>query len=187
MLISRHREKLLNALVFFAENTRKFGKTKAIKLLFLLDFEHFRQTGRTVTGLRYQAWEKGPVPVTVYEEVDFPHPDFQAHIGVTPKKIENGWIFCEITAKLPFDGSFFSPRELRIMRSLTQRFHGHNSQQMIDVSHEAFDGAWKKIFNPESTGTEIPFDLALAKEPADIQDAIRERAAEHDAILAMFR
>ncbi|MBV5275047.1 MAG: DUF4065 domain-containing protein [Lamprocystis purpurea] len=29
----------------------------------MLDFEDFRQTGRSVTGLDYQVWKFGPVPV----------------------------------------------------------------------------------------------------------------------------
>jgi len=62
MLISRDREKLVNAIVFFAGNTRYCGKTKLFKLLYLLDFHHFRETGRSVTGLEYRAWKHGPVP-----------------------------------------------------------------------------------------------------------------------------
>ena len=48
MLISRDREKLVNAIVFFADNTRYCGKTKLFKLLYLLDLHHFRETGRSV-------------------------------------------------------------------------------------------------------------------------------------------
>ena len=49
MLVSRSRDKLINAILFFAERTRALGKIKLFKLLYLLDFEHFRKTGRPVT------------------------------------------------------------------------------------------------------------------------------------------
>jgi hypothetical protein len=43
MLVSREREKLCQAIVFFAQNTQKLGKTKLFKLLYFLrrppDFE----------------------------------------------------------------------------------------------------------------------------------------------------
>jgi hypothetical protein len=55
MLITYERNKLINAIVYFAQNTQHLGKTKLFKLLYLLDFEHFRQTGRSVTGLDYYA------------------------------------------------------------------------------------------------------------------------------------
>jgi Antitoxin SocA-like, Panacea domain len=63
MLISRNREKLINVVVYFASNTRHCGKVKLFKLLYLLDFTHFRETGRSVTGLDYRAWKMGPVPL----------------------------------------------------------------------------------------------------------------------------
>lgn len=37
MLITHEREKLINAILFFAEHTAHFGKTKLFKLLYLLD------------------------------------------------------------------------------------------------------------------------------------------------------
>ena len=55
MLVSRSRDKLINSILFFAEHTRALGKIKLFKLLYLLDFEHFRKTGRPVTGMEYRA------------------------------------------------------------------------------------------------------------------------------------
>lgn len=55
MFVSSTREKLINAIVFFAANTRHCGKVKLFKLLYLLDFAHFRETGRSVTGLGTRA------------------------------------------------------------------------------------------------------------------------------------
>ena len=81
MLISHEREKLVNAILFFAHATKHLGKIKLFKLLYLLDFEHFRQTGRSVTGLDYQAWKFGPVPVEVMQEWDAPEPDLEAAIS----------------------------------------------------------------------------------------------------------
>jgi hypothetical protein len=51
VLISRSRQKLIQTAVFFASNTQGCGKVKLFKLIYLLDFAHFRETGRSVTGL----------------------------------------------------------------------------------------------------------------------------------------
>src|SRR4029077_2080417 len=40
----------------------------AHELLHFLGFEHFRQTGRTVTGSLYSAWPMGPVPDDLWHE-----------------------------------------------------------------------------------------------------------------------
>ena len=45
MPIYHHREKLLNAIVYFANHTKSCGKTKLYKLLYYLDFTHFKETG----------------------------------------------------------------------------------------------------------------------------------------------
>lgn len=52
-------EKLINAIIYFCTNTQVCMKTKLFKLLYLLDFEHFKVTGKSVTGLEYKAWKLG--------------------------------------------------------------------------------------------------------------------------------
>ena len=87
MLISRNREKLINAIVYFAANTQHCGKVKLFKLLYLLDFAHFRETGRGVTGLDYRAWKMGPVPLDLMQEWDQLEPDMARAIDIVPEKV----------------------------------------------------------------------------------------------------
>ena len=53
---------MLNAIIYMANNTMFCGKTKLLKLLYFLDFKHFNQTAKSVTGLDYFSLEKGTVP-----------------------------------------------------------------------------------------------------------------------------
>src|SRR5690606_9485166 len=84
---SRSREKLIEANLFFAKHTKYCGKLKLFKLLYLLDFRHFKETGRSVTGLEYQAWEKGPVPRDLYDEWLFPEEDFSRAVSVVEERV----------------------------------------------------------------------------------------------------
>src|SRR5260370_37737235 len=86
MLISRNREKLINAVVYFAANTRHCGKVKLFKLLYLLDFTHFRETGRSVTGLVYHAWRMGPVPLSLMQEWDQLESDIADAIAIVRER-----------------------------------------------------------------------------------------------------
>jgi uncharacterized phage-associated protein len=72
MLVEHSREKLINSIIYFLKNTKNCGKTKLFKLLYYLDFMHFRETGRSVTGLDYYAWDFGPVPKKLYDEINNP-------------------------------------------------------------------------------------------------------------------
>ena len=67
------REKLLEALAYFGERVRNAGWIKLFKLVYYLDLVHLRQTGRTVTGLRYEAWPRGPVAPTLWRELKNPN------------------------------------------------------------------------------------------------------------------
>src|SRR5262245_53794223 len=68
-LNNTYRAKLLNAILFFVKKVKFPSKVKIFKLLFFLDFEHFKQTGRSVTNLDYYAWDFGPVPKDFFIEL----------------------------------------------------------------------------------------------------------------------
>src|SRR5580693_8882535 len=69
MIVSRDREKLVNAIVYFLRETNHCHTLKLFKLLNFADFEHFRQTGRTIFNLDYRALPMGPVPTELYDEL----------------------------------------------------------------------------------------------------------------------
>lgn len=85
-----YRTKLLNALLFFAKETKFANTTKISKLLYLLDFTHFKQTGYPSIGLRYYASPKGAVPKDFWLEIkDGNVPDdFKDKLSLVMKKDE---------------------------------------------------------------------------------------------------
>lgn len=160
MLIDRSRQKMLEAIIFFARNTKDCGKTKLIKLLYLLDFEHFRETGRSVTGLDYYAWKMGPVPIQLYNELEDPKEDFRASIGLTcKKKIDYPTLMVE--PKRDFDASVFSRRELKVMERLASEHHAKTAAEMVEVTHGE-NHAWARIWREgEGNNALIPYEVAL--------------------------
>jgi uncharacterized phage-associated protein len=182
MLISRDRQKLVNAIVYFASHTRFCGKVKLFKLLYLLDFAHFRETGRSVTGLDYLAWKMGPVPLDLAQEWDELEPDLAAAIDVNPEKVID-YVRMTVRPKVSFDDSAFTKRELRLMADLAQRFHEDYSQPLINITH--FErGPWDKIWdNGRGNNTRIPYSLAIPDDDKN-RDAILESAREYEGIWA---
>jgi uncharacterized phage-associated protein len=180
VLVTRDREKLINAVLFFARETENLGKIKLFKLLYLLDFEHYRQTGKTVTGLEYSAWKFGPVPTDLMQEWEELEPDFARAIDVVPKQVYD---YCResVEAKSEFDDSHFTKRELRLMESLAERYRKVFSPRMIDVTH-AENGAWAKVWNEGQGNYEkIPYELSLADDDPN-RDAIIESARDYEAL-----
>jgi len=182
MLISHEREKLLNTIVYFAKNTEACGKTKILKLLYLLDFEHFKQTGRSVTGLKYYAWKMGPVPVDLYEELDHPEDDFKEHARLVSVQAGD-WERKEVEPLTAFDPSHFSKRELRMMEKLAATYRESCANDMIGITHAEND-AWDKVWQGGlGRNNLIPYDLAVGDE---VKDDILSRAQESEEMRRNF-
>jgi uncharacterized phage-associated protein len=177
MIVSHERDKLIQTIVYFAHNVKYCGKIKLIKLLYLLDFEHFRQTGRSVTGMDYRAWKMGPVPLEFYQEFDELEPDLAAAIDIAPEKVID-YTRDRVVPKVAFDDSHFSRRELRIMDELAMRFRESLSKPMIDVTHAEL-GPWETIWDSgRGNGERIPYPLALSMDDPH-RDAILASAREY--------
>jgi uncharacterized phage-associated protein len=182
MLISRNREKLINAVVYFASNTRHCGKVKLFKLLYLLDFTHFRETGRSVTGLDYRAWKMGPVPLELMQEWEELESDMAYAIDIVPEKVID-FIRELVVPKVAFDDSLFSRRELRLMHDLSTQFVDELTKPLIGFTHED-RGPWDKIWDGGKGNNErIPYALAVPDSDPN-RDAILESARDYEGVMA---
>ncbi len=175
MLISREREKLIEAIKYFSKKTKYCGLIKLFKLLYFLDFTHFRQTARSVTGLVYSALPRGPVPEILYREIKTQHvldgkitiheySEIETETGkaYTPAKIE---------VKGTFNPRFFTKRELRLMEQLAFIFMEAKAEQMSDVSHLKGQ-PWHVTKTRHGIGS--PIDYLLSLDGSDEQQLSKE-------------
>ena len=187
MIKTHEREKLINAIVFFAKNTNHCGKIKLFKLLYLLDFEHFKLTGHSVTGAAYRAWDKGPVPHSLWREwpalrAGKADDDISAAVDVVPESAGD-YELQKIIPRVDFDPSHFTKREIRLMDELAERFKDERTKPLINFTHQSL-GPWEKVWQDgRGNDREIPYDLAI---PADDPNrtALLEAAAEYEGMKA---
>ena len=175
MLVTHEREKLIQAVNYFARHTRKFGKIKLYKLLYFLDFEHFKQTGRDDTGLAYFAWPKGPVPVSLHNEIDDPKADLAEAFKFDKRTVGDGWMLV-IEPKVPFSERHFSKREMTILKNLAEEYRDTDADSMIEATHLE-NLPWDQVYNKDGKKQqEIPYDLALRNDERDqMMKIIQER------------
>ncbi len=187
MLNQHHREKVINAAVYFIENTVNCQKTKLLKLLYLLDFEHYRQVGRTVTGLKYQAWREGPPEI--FEEVEDPAEDWKQHIEVSynPVGYQGTSPTWDLNAKKAFDDNLFSQRELAILKEVSDQYKTHTAQSLIDICHSAHPWSipWQKVWEEQERHW-ADIDLELFLQEAENEDKIRELSVEHEEMVRNY-
>ena len=178
MLILHEREKLIQAIIFFSQNTRKLGKTKLYKLLYFLDFEHYKLTGRSVTGLDYCAWPMGPVPVALHEEIVMPGADLAEAVAFGERIVAGDRAMLTIDPKVPFEDRHFSRREISILRSLCERYYNSTADQMVEETHLE-NLPWHKVFEEQGKRqAPIPYDMALRPDEADFMRQVVEDRKE---------
>ncbi|MBD8527836.1 type II toxin-antitoxin system antitoxin SocA domain-containing protein [Pseudomarimonas arenosa] len=184
MLKTHEREKLINAVVYFASNTAHCGKIKLIKLLYLLDFEHYRQTGRSVTGLDYSAWKLGPVPAAFFQEWEQWQSDFAEAIEIQPERVFD-FDLLKVVPKAEFDDSHFTRRELRLMQQLAERFRDEFSKPLVNFTHDE-KGPWSKIWESgRGFNRHIPYSLAIRDDDPHAE-AVREYADEQASMRSVL-
>jgi len=186
ILINHNREKLLNALVYFSRNTHFCGKTKLFKLLYFLDFIHFRETGKSVTGLNYYAWDKGPVPQDLFHELKQPDKDLKDTIALLKQSDDEDDKPCKVIAKRPFDPKYFSRREKKIMEHLSFVFKEALAKDMVEITHLT-GTPWDKTIKERGPGKRIDYSLAVDGSKGSLTwEEIRERMSEIKEVTQIF-
>ncbi len=189
--MNAYRNKLLNAVVFFAKNTKRSNLTKILKLLYFLDFTHFKQTGYPSIGLEYYAWEKGPVPKKFWLEVkdgEVPS-DFSGKFAIIIKENQEDPLstYKELLFKAidKPDLMVFTPREIQILEYLADVYRDTPAYLMTEVTHlrkQPWDTT-KKI-----VGLNKPIDylLCLDDEAKISLEEATESLREHFELIKNF-
>jgi uncharacterized phage-associated protein len=189
MNTDKHRAKLINAIIYFAENTCFCYKLKLMKLLFYLDFWHFKETGRSVTGLKYKAWKMGPVPPDVYYQIDpEKNPDdFKESIFVEKVEFENGsGHYLKIQPIKKFNSKIFSKRELLLLEKIAFIFNEAKASDMTDSTHLK-NSPWSKTKKEKGENEWIDYMLAIDDENNSLnQNDIDDRNQIENEFFQLF-
>jgi len=182
MIITHHREKLINAIIYFADHTKYCGKTKLLKLLYFLDFKHFKQTGKAVTGQDYFAWDMGPVPRELFEELSGNmKPDMKTAIDDLPAEG-----FQKIQPKKKFDPRYFSNREMKILEEVAFIFQDAKADVMVETTH-LYNEPWDRTLKEKGEFKKIDYMLAIDSEIVSLPyDEAKDRIEERSEMYKIF-
>lgn len=188
-MTSIYRQKLINAVLFFAKETRHVNTTKLMKLLNFFDFEHFSQTGYPSIGLEYFTFENGPVPKKFWLEVkDANLPDdLKDKVAVNVKEWGQGKKEMEFLAKAnaQVDFTIFTPREKKILEKLAFIYKDATAKQMSQISHED-NMPWEITKKEKGVNQLIDYLLALEEGSEIDREEAKENLKEHFAAMKAF-
>ena len=178
--INPYRQKLIEAMVYFAKKVKNPTKMMMYKLLAELDFRHFEQTGLPVTNLEYEAWRLGPVPKSLDKEItaddDIELPDDLAE-ALDCEKGEWETREGEKKPKFVFHAKrapnlkVFSPRQQKVLKEVADIYRYATATQASKASHEK-DMPWTKTIIKKGEGAVIDYlDQLTNKSPVSKEEA----------------
>jgi uncharacterized phage-associated protein len=173
---NKSKEKRINAILYFCKNTKYLSLTKLCKLLYFLDFLHFKEVGRPVTDLEYFAWDFGPVPTKFYFEVKNKQAPKEIQQCIREEKDadtgkEKGTFF-RSSQNPKMD--VFSERELRILENVAYIYNEANADDMIEITHLK-NQPWDITIKSKGEKAKIDFILALDNDALIDEDLAKER------------
>ena len=176
-IIEHSDEKLRNAVLIFATRTKYVGITKLMKLLYYLDFWHYKETGFPVTGQSYKAWPCGPVPKKVWDEVKENCASYGLSNVIRVAKIPYSEDVIGLKV-IPCPGAkvnerVFSRRERRIIERIIEIFAEAKTHDMVTASHERGE-PWARTIKSCGEGCEIKFELILSGVTPEAREQITE-------------
>jgi len=173
-MLSYQKERIDNALLFFAQNhykkTKKYlSQTFLYKYLAFFEFRYLKKVGDMPLELTYKAMEHGPVPMEIYNNRD--NPSYFSKIVFEPIQTKSGKSMYLVKPKGTFDSDYFADAELKEMNELIDIFAKRwvGATEMSEASHQEIK-AWKKTYSRQPNDNIDPieeFDRDITALPED--------------------
>jgi len=150
-------EKFTEMVVYFSEHVAPY-KTKMNKLLFYADFFMFKQSCFSISGKRYVAIDRGPVPdkyASIYEYLVN-----ENEVDIQYTKFADGNLGERFSARKdrPFHPELFSENELKVLEKVATIFKSTSTNEIVELSH--MEEAWlKNEKNKSIISYEYAFEL----------------------------
>ena len=179
-LTNQQLEKLGNTLVYLAHRVSDFSKTKALKLLYILEESSIKKFGYPFFGFNFQLWKFGPVLKDVYIDLSEEEPSLLKQ-----------YIKKEGTGYKPiatFVDDEFSDNDIYLMDKVIDFAQGKNAKQLVDYTNGP-NSLWRKsaiqhgvlehLENQNINSTDINIDFTLLFEDDEAGKERYESALEN--------
>lgn len=157
MMTDYQKQKNLSVIAFFAANFKISGLTKLYKFMSFADFNCIKKTGKSITGLDYKAYQYGPFPEELNEEIHNKDSFLGTNVSIeTPA----GSKIKLVRVRVSFQEKYFSKIEMQILNDMLYIFQDVKTQDMVFASHER-NSPWKRTVDTKGERALIDSRLAL--------------------------
>jgi hypothetical protein len=155
-------ERMLQAILFFAQRSGPLAAHKLFRLLYAFDVLHAQETGRPAAALMYAAYKPGPVAPHLASFMEMSPPPLTMMVQLPTFRVD-GKNRNTIVAReeAPVDRDAFTPRQLRLLERVVVDF-GDATWESMD-SANVDNGAWRKAL-ARGREQEIRWDEVVSHE-----------------------
>ena len=163
------KDKLGNALIYMADRVDDLSKTKALKLLYLMEERMVLKYHMPFLAIPYEVWQAGPVAKDVF--VDLSDGPYLLKDYVKTELRHNGTYILSIK---PFSDDEFSDCEIAMMDDILKKYGKMTAADLVDETHkkgtlwyqEASQNNLLEAFNNhECNNSDIKIDFTKAMAP----------------------
>lgn len=156
-------DKIGNTLIYLSERLSGLSKTKALKLLYILDELSITKGGIPFFNLKYKVWKFGPVSEEIYIELSEQPEMLKSFINT--KAVNNGTIIKPIAK---FNDDEFSDNDIDLLDHVIELFGQKTSKELVSYTHRpnspwhkaAIDNSVLELLNREEiNNTEYIIDM----------------------------
>ena len=156
--VSTYSPKFKELILYVArksEGDERFGAGKLNKILFFIDFDHYHDTGKSISGERYQRIQRGPAPVLLKPVLREMEDDDKT---LTIKRVALGGPYkdqARAVALRDAKTSLFTTDELRRIDATIEKYWQLNASE---IAARAYELPGVKV---AGEGEEIPYQTAM--------------------------
>lgn len=164
-----NKDKLGNTLIYMAERVQDLSKTKALKLLYLMEERMVLRYHTPFLAIPYEVWQAGPVAKDVFIDLSDGPYILKDYIGT-----ENHYMGTYIVPIKSFCDDEFSECEIQMMDDILQKYGKMTATELVDETHRkgtlwyqeaSQNGLLEAFQNHECNNSDIKIDFTKAMSP----------------------
>lgn len=164
-----NKDKLGNALIYMAEGVAGLSKTKALKLLYLMEERMALRYHVPFLGIPYEVWQAGPVAKDVFIDLSDGPYLLKDYI-----KTETHHTGTYIVSVKPFCDDEFSDCEIEMMDEILHKYGKMTASELVEETHKkgtlwyleaSRNGLMEAFRNHECNNSDLRIDFTKAMTP----------------------
>lgn len=123
--------KIGNTLIYLSSKITRLPKTKALKLIYILDELSIKQSGIPFFNLQYKVWKYGPVNEELFVDLTGKPTLFRDYIQTKTDRFNN----ITVTAKKDFCDDEFTQNDLDLLNFVVEKFGRKTTTELKRYTH----------------------------------------------------